>query len=404
MTEVNFLLYPRVAEDGSFPSQVNRAIRDSDEFGPEVGFFNPLKYGLKLDGITDGSGAINDALEDADAHGGGYIVLPPGPIRLSAPIGRTSSYLRHVKIIGAAPRGVRWNFGDGALDPEGKPWVAGTHLRVDGNFPVLHGLWENCTISNMALDADMRGSAAVRAHFSKTRFSDNELLGWSGFGALLNNGELTDDLGYLNHFEYNNISDTGEEVGVGLQLEYRFIDSWINNNNIEAYGPDIQINSGGPFRILDNHLNGNRSPIHNILINGGVRECLIRGNILEGSREEAIKYTAPGWLTSPEKASISVTANIVRQSAQSGNKPIFGFYGATANAGFYGQGLTLVGNVINTDYAPTHVLEVTKFQDVCAVGNSWRTGHASNKAPVRALNCTGVEVIGNHGDNTIVTV
>jgi hypothetical protein len=250
----------------------------------------------------------------------------------------------------------------------------------------------------------MRGSASVNAHFTKTIFERNELLGWSGYGMLLNNGAFTDDLGFLNHIEKNNISDTGEETGPALQLEYRFIDSWIEGNNIESYGPDIQINSGGPFRILNNHLNGNRSPLHNILINGGVRECLIAGNILEGSRQEAIKYTAPGWLSDPERASIVVSHNIVRQSNQEGgNRPVFGFYGATGNANFYALGLSVTSNTITTDYSPSYAMELTKFKDVSAVGNYWRYGHNSGLAPVRAVNCTGVEVVGNHGDNAVVT-
>ncbi|ALY08978.1 glycosidase [Arthrobacter phage Gordon] len=390
--QINFLIYPRIDDEYQFPSDVREALVKSPEFENQMvmldirkkALYNVLDFGAVPDGITDCAPAFNAAIQLANDSGGGTVLVPPGAYTVFSPIGNMNSYIRHVSLAAAVPRRLRWNFGDGALDPQGKPWIAGAHIRAGGNHPVIGGMWDNSEITGLALDADMRGSAAVKAHFSKSRFSWNEVLGWSGYGMLLNNGDLTDDLGFLNHIEYNNISDTGEEVGVALQLEYRFIDSWISRNNIESYGADIQINSGGPFRIIENHLNGNRSPLHNILINGGVRECLIQGNILEGSREEAIKYVAPGWLTSPERASISVSSNIVRQNNQAGNKPTFGFYGATGNAGFYAEGLTVTGNVITTDYQPTYVMELTKFRDVTAMGNYWRTGHQSNLAPVRA--------------------
>jgi hypothetical protein len=408
---INFLIYPEIDNEHNFPVEVREALFKSSEFSDNIvnyernhkSVYNVLDFGAIRDGSSDCAPAFNQAIQEANDAGGGTVLVPPGAYTVHSPIGNNAAYIRHVSLQGTVPRRVRWNFGDGALDPQGKPWVAGAHIRAAGNHPVLSGLWDNSEISGLAFDADMRGSAAVKAHFSKTRFAWNEVLGWSGYGMLMNNGDLTDDLGFLNYLEYNNISDTGEEVGVGLQLEYRFIDSWIARNNIEAYGPDIQINSGGPFRILENHLNGNRSPLHNILINGGVRECIIKGNILEGSRQEAIKYVAPGWLTSPERASISVIGNVVRQNNQEGNKPTFGFYGATGNAGFYAEGLTVMGNVITTDYQPTHVMELTKFRDVSAMGNYWRTGHSNTLAPVKAINCSNVEVIGNHGDNVTVT-
>lgn len=397
---------PGMDDNYNFPPAVRLALAAAPElrdiFFPK-GTYNVLHYGAKPDGVFNSGPAFNAAILAAHNAGGGDVLVPPGAYATDESIGRTTDWIKNVRLRGLVPRGVRWNFGDGALDPSGNPWVAAAHIRAKTNKPVIHGMWDSCEIEGLALDADMRGSASVKAHFSKTRFAWNELLGWSGYGMLLNNGDLTDDLGFLNHIEYNNISDTGEEVGVGLQLEYRFIDSWIENNNIEAFGPDIQINSGGPFRILGNHLNGNRSPLHNILINGGVRELIVANNILEGSREEAIKYVAPGWLTSPERASMSINTNIVRQAVQSGNKPVFGFYGATGNANFYALGLSVVGNQITTDFAPTYVMDISKFKDVSAVGNYWRYGHNAANAPVRAVNCTGVEVIGNHGDNVVVT-
>lgn len=370
------------------------------------GVYYARDYGTNPDGIGgfDNAPAINAAIWDAHMAGGGEVILDPGAYTIMSSIGFEGTYIKNVKLSCPVPRGVRWNFGDGALDPNGKPWKAGAHIRAGANVPVLTGLWDSCEIKGLAFDADMRGSAAVKAHFTKCLIHWNEMLGWSGYGVLLNNGDFTDDLGYLNHFEYNNVSDTGEETGVAVQVEYRYIDSWIENNNLEAYnGADLQINSGGPLRVFKNHFNGNRSPKHNVLINGGVRELILHGNIFEGSREEALKYLAPGWQTSPERTSLLVNTNTFRQSNQTAGKPLIGIYGNTANAGFYMLGLTIIGNSLATDYFPTHAVELVNVKDASLMGNYWRFGHDPLKEPVRAFNCTGVEVIGNHGDNAVKT-
>lgn len=390
-------------EDGA-PGAPGAAGKDGKDGRERPAEFYITDYGAVADGVSDIAPACNAALLAAHRAGGGHVIVPPGAWTAYSQIGFDDFYLENVKFGGIVPRGVRWSLGDGALDPDGKPWVAAAHIRAATNTQVIGGLWENCVIEGLALNADMRGSAAIKAHFSKTRVAWNELLGWSGYGMLLNNGDLTDDLGFLNRIEYNNVSDTGEEVGVGIQAEYRFIDSWIQFNNVEAYnGADIQINSGGPFRVIGNHLNGNRSPLHNILINGGVRECLIEGNICEGSREEAIKYTAPGWLANPERTSLTVSTNIIRQSNQAGGKPVIGIYGQTGNPGFYMEGFVMLGNQVATDYAPTHVVELTKVKDASIGLNYWRYGHNAALEPVRALNCLGVEVGLNHGDNAVKT-
>ncbi|NOU95582.1 hypothetical protein GC093_20450 [Paenibacillus sp. LMG 31456] len=358
-------------------------------------------YGAKGIGSEDDFPAFDKAIRDMDARGGGTVIVPPGSYVLSQALGDTTKYLKHVTVTGIAQRGVHYSFGDGALDPYGNPWIGAAYIRCSNNTSVLTGMWENCLFQHLCMDADMRGSSCIKAHFSKSQLRDCEFVGWSGVGIWMNDGEFTDDLGFLNRIENCNISDTGEEVGVGLQLEYRFIDSWIINNNIEAPGTDIVIKSGGPFRIIGNHLNGNRSPLHNILFDGGVRECLIANNILEGAKDEAIKYVAPGWLGNPERASILVTGNIIRQATQNGGKPIFKFDASSTHPEFFAEGLTITGNTISTDYNPTNAIEINNFKDISLVGNYWRHGHDAALAPVKTINCTGVEVLGNHGDNSI---
>lgn len=359
-------------------------------------------YGADPTGVKDAYEPIMGAILDMDAKGGGTVLVPPGTYTLSKPLGITDRYLEHVHLTSWSYRGVRYTFGDGALDPEGKPWIGGAYLRCTNNTPVITGMWENCRISNLAMDADMRGSPCIRAHFSKSTIDFCEFVGWSGIAVWFNEGEFTDDLGFLNRFMYNNISDTGEEVGHALQLEYRFIDSWVMYNNLESRGTNVVIKSGGPFRIIGNHMNGNRSPEHNIWFDGGVRECIITNNILEGPRKESILYTAPSWLTAPERASITVDGNIIRQASQDGPYPIFRFDGTSPNPGFYAEGLLINNNVISTDFEPTHVVEVNNFRDISMMGNYWRYGHNPSLDPVKLTDCVNYEVLGNHGDNNIL--
>jgi hypothetical protein len=359
--------------------------------------YNVRDYGAVGNGVNDDQPAIQAAIMTAFDAGGGTVYLPPGVYRLHGSIGKTDAYLKNVRLTGAGYRGVGYTWG---TTPD---HIGAAVLVCNGNFPAITGMWVSCEISNVGLDAEGHGGQAIKAHFSKSLLRGIEAVRWSGVGFWMNDGTFTDDLGYLNRIENCNISDTGGvENGVALQLEYRFIDSWVVNNNIESPGTDIQINSGGPFRIIGNHLNGNRSPQNNIVFNGGVRECLIANNILEGSRAEAIKYSAPGWETSPERASIVVTGNIIRQTAQSGG-PVMTFNGV-GGVGFRALGLSVVGNTISTDYSPTYVISATTFDDISATGNYWRFGHNSGSAPVHVHDCTNVEVIGNHGDNNVETV
>lgn len=383
---------------------------DTGETGPlgpqgatAPGVFNVLDYGAIPDAQTDSAPAINAAILAAHNAGGGVVIIPTGSYAVASSIGFSDRYIRNVRLTGTVPRGVRWRVGGGNYSGEDHG-TAGTHIRALGNIPVLGGMWDSCEISWLGLDGDGQGSPCVKAHFSKTIFERNEIVRWSNHGMILNDGAMTDEIGFLNRVLHNNISDSGWEWGNGLTLEYRFSDSWIEGNNIEAHGgSDIVIRSGGPHRILNNHLNGNRSPKHNILIEGGVRNCIIYGNIMEKAEEEAIKYIAPGWLTDPEMTALTISHNIFRDFAQQADKPAMGIYGTTGNANFYALGLSVVANSVVTDHTPSYVLDVNGFKDISAIGNFWRDGHAANLAPVRAINCTGVEVIGNHGDNAIVS-
>lgn len=383
------------------------ALNDAPHTIVDSSVINAKDYGAMGDAVTDDGPILQAAIQELSDAGGGTLLLPPGTYLTSIPLGNTTNWIRHVNIQGIAPRGVRWTYGDGSLDENGNPWVGAAYIKATTANPIFTGLWEDCSWRWLCVDADMRGESCFHCHLSKSVVDQVEMVGWSNAAMWLNGGDYTDDLGYLNRIMNCNIADTGEETGIGIKLEYRFIDSWVMYCNIEAPDADVEINSGGPYRLIGNHMNGNRTPVNNIRFNGGVRECLIQGNILEGAEEETIRYDAPSWLTDPERTSIVVDGNILRQFGQSQNgKPAIGIYGKTDNENFRALGLSIIGNTIATDYSDTsrNVIKCTGVQDISIVGNYWRTAHDASIPPVSATVanlCANVEVLGNHADNEL---
>lgn len=396
-------------------NDVNAAVNELSVRVDELGAAERERVGLMwggvdfplpvLDGTVDCGPYLNDAINALHERGGGTIVLPSGTYGIATPIGNAEVAREFIAIQGMGPRGVKWHFGNGALDPDGKPWLGGAYLKViDDSEPtdIITGIWHNCTFKDLAFDVNGRGGVAVRADLSWTVFDRCEFSGYTTYAMWLGQGLFQEGNGFLNKIMYCNFSDTGYEGGAAIRAEEKFIDSWIMYNNIEA-GPDhadLEIYSGGPIRVIGNHMNGSRSPKNNILIDSGVRECLISENILEGARQSAVVITGPGWKTEPERQSISINGNIIRQFAQDGEYPAILADMATTNEGFVAEGLVVSGNVISTDYTPTYVLDLKNWKDVSAVGNYWRTAHTAEDA-VRAVDCDGVEVVGNHADNDV---
>lgn len=364
-----------------------------------------------LDGTQDCSAAINAQLKELNAAGGGTIVLPNGTYGLSAPIGLTSETLERITLIGACPRGVKWHYGNGALDDSGRPWKGGAYLKIiDGSdaTDVITGTWHSCTIKDLAIDANGRGGIPVRADLSWTVIERCEIVGYTSFGMWLGEGRYNGGKnGFLNRIQYCNFSDTGYEGGAAIRVQEKFIDSWILYNNIEA-GPGyagIQTYSGGPLRIIGNHINGNRSPKYNIFIDNGIRECLIANNILEGAREHAILITAPSWKTEPERQSINIVGNIIREFSQDGVSDGTKFCAISADmtgqAGFVAGGLVISSNVISTDYPSDRAVMLKNWDGVAMVGNYWQHAVPDGSAPVWCELSMNVEAVGNAGFNVV---
>lgn len=343
---------------------------------------------------------INTALQAASDAGGGTVLLPPGTITIDAPIGNTTAALSNVRLIGAGFRGVMGTGG------------GGTVLKCSGNFPAIAGIWQNSEISNLGLNANLQGSPAILAHFSKTIIDRVEAVGWMGYGFNLNDGTYSVDTGYLNRIINSCITDSGSETGTALLVGFRFTDSWIVRNNIEAPDTDILVDSGGPLRILDNHLDGNRHPTRNIIMRGTASNILIRGNICEAYTAESIVWYADNWHTAPQYAAINITGNIIRSQYTDGTHPIIALrgdtmdWGGTPSAGYRANGFTISGNTFNAlggSTPATYAVQAAEVDHVAVTGNAWPAAYATG--PVLAsTDCVGVEAVCNGGQNTITTV
>ena len=343
--------------------------------------------------------SINEALRNASDSGGGIVLLPPGEYTINASIGDMTSRIKHTQLIGAGRRGIN---GTG---------VGGTLLVATGNFPVVTGLWESCVLANFGINAANRGGAGVDGHFFTSVLRDLEIVGWSGSGVSLNSGSLSDEMGFLNHMERCVISDTGTESGIGVHIGYRWCDSWIEGNNIESPDTDLDIETGSTFRIINNHLNGNRHPTHCIEMRGAATDVLSSHNIFEGYRKEAIVIWGDNWTTKTVYSNISITNNIFRSDVTDGSSPVIAArgdvvdWGGSVLPGFRMVGVGVTGNTMRSSNGATPaqaILDIHDVDGVSVVGNVWTDGRVHGNNPVRAKSgSSNIEVIGNGGDNTI---
>jgi len=81
-------------------------------------------------------------------------------------------------------------------------------------------------------------------------------------------------------------------------------------------------------------------------------------------------------------------------------KPLISLLG---KSNFHSIGFTLTGNSINTDTPPKYIIESTYFDDISCVGNFWKDAHTEQEV-IKCVSCNNVEIIGNHGDNKILTI
>lgn len=207
------------------------------------------------------------------------------------------------------------------------------------------------------------------------------------------------------------ISDTGTESGIGVYVGYRWCDSWIEENNIESPDTDLVIETGSTFRILNNHLNGNRHPVHCVEIKGAATDVLLAHNIFEGYRKEAVVIWGNNWTTDTVYADVSITNNMFRSDEMDGLSHIIGVrgdvvdWGGAVLTGFRMKGVGIMGNTMRSVNGATlaqAILDIRSADNVSVVGNTWVGGLVHGNAPVRRSDdSTNIEVVGNGGNNTV---
>lgn len=311
---------------------------------------NVKSYGAVGDGTTDDYAAIMSALNAAHADGGGTVYFPPGNYLVSAGIGKTTGEFANIAVV---------------CDSQ-----ASARITASGNFAPLIGAWFRCVIYRLMFDAALEGSPAMSVHMAESVISECVLDGWFGFGVRLNDGTYG-DVGLLNRFERNHIV---QHTGIGIFQTYRWVDSWIKDNNVGSTDANLSL-EGGPVRVSGNHFNG--APEVNILLRGNKR-VTITDNICEGARREAIVYEMPSWLTE-DNAQVVIYGNNI----SNGGKGAPDTYQAIRLQGVSGtsglSGFTIFGNIIACEDAGsgwTHAVGLHNTSEVSLGGNVWELGYS----------------------------
>ncbi len=325
-------------------------------------------HGATGDGITDDHAAVLSAVRQAVDGGGATVFFPAGDYALSGSIGNGADGYAHVRLLGAGERATR--------------------LRVTTNVAPISGLWRECRIENLKIDANLQGSPGLDVDLDKSYVKHCWIMGWTDYGMRINaTGE-----GLLNWIDDNFIEQSS---GYGIYTTCRFFDSWIVNNNIGSTGPNLSIEAG-PVRIIANHLNG--MPQNNIELRGN-KQVTIVGNICEGARKEAIVFAMPPWMASDDEQVAIVGNNITNGGKGAPNShPAIGIY--SVDADHRTKGFNITGNFIaNTDEGAgwNYAVDAQYVDDLAISGNQW-DNNGYRVAPVRAEG-RNVGIAGNTSGN-----
>lgn len=366
---------------GAYASLTARlAVYDTLGLDTDTTTLNALRYGLVGDGATDDLPAALAMLTEAQASGKKVqFPQPPVAYAFDGSLGNGDTGY-HGLVIEGLSRAVTFK----ALSDD----------------PLISGYWDSCNLTNLVLDKDAPGGYGISAQFNRVNLLNVDVKNWSDYAMRLNDGTYG-DLGFLNKIIGGNIEQSADG-GYGFWSSYRWVDSWLMGVNIGSTLANVRL-EGGPARVLGCHLNG--APRYNIELVGNKR-VMIEANIMEGSLEESIIYTMPSFLTSTDKARVQIIGNDISNGGKNTGivSPCIGFYGKDST--YHTQGLSVVGNTISVEDPGadwTRAIKASNADYISAVGNDWFMGHSATE-PVQALNCTHVEVVGNHSDNAVATV
>ncbi|QAY16650.1 minor tail protein [Gordonia phage FelixAlejandro] len=326
-------------------------------------------YGALNDGSGNATGAFAAALAELSQGGGGTLIVPPGVYSVDT-VGLVDP-VENVDII----------------SPYGSAFI---RSRTDA--PPLSGSWYRSSISGLIFDAYNLGGYGANVHMVESKIMDCTFMGWTGRGMSLNDGTYG-DLGLLNYILRNHIIQSS---GIGIFQTYRFVDSWIDYNNVGSTDANISL-EGGPLRVGFNHFNG--APLRNIDLRGN-RRITIVGNIGEGAREEAVRYVMPPWLTED-----SPQVQLVANSFSNGGKAAAGVHPAIRIQG-RGEGMGTRGFLISANNFGcedagsgwSNIVHATDVEDLSIVGNQWEGAYMVS--PLSGTRVTNFISSGNSSGNT----
>lgn len=233
---------------------------------------------------------------------------------------------------------------------------------------------------------------AIRGAFSESRF---EFLHIDHMGKGISLNEIHDFPGFISPGGYLNKIMNCNIVALedSLIMSYRNLDSWILTNNMGAGRYNINLN-GGPYRILNNHLNGTGSdqPIINIFSDLGINSAIIQSNICENAKYESIKILR---VSNPsiDNSNICFANNNIRYASQASS----GTYNMVTLIG-NGQtlkGITFVGNLFEQrGNAVNSVIALNNCSEITISGNDLGVEALANEV-VEIVNTDKVQIFSN---------
>ncbi|QNL30493.1 minor tail protein [Gordonia phage SpeedDemon] len=364
---------PLVADDAAPKGYVDTAAASKLDRA-SAGVFSVRDYGAVGDGAANDQPAIMAAIAAAQAAGGGEVFFPAGAYKVASTVGTGSTAITNVVLRGA---------GNSA-----------SKVVAGGNFPPISGSFYRSTIKDLTVDAAGLGGPGMNLHMVESRVSGVLIDRWTTFGMVLNDGSFG-DVGLLNVIDNCHIV---QGTGIGIFQTYRWVDSWILNNNIGSTDANLSL-EGGPIRVIGNHLDG--SPLRNIDLRGNKR-ITISDNILEGARREAIRYVMPSWLTS-DSPQIQITANNFSNGGKeaAGSFPAIAFTGVSSTARL--SGLSVTGNIFACEDAGSgwsHCVKAEYADGVAVSSNQWELGYTVS--PVSYGDGQHISLAGNTTDASVV--
>ncbi|AOE43730.1 minor tail protein [Gordonia phage Bantam] len=364
---------PLVADDAAPKGYVDTAAASKLDRA-SAGVFSVRDYGAVGDGAANDQPAIMAAIAAAQAAGGGEVFFPAGAYKVASTVGTGSTAITNVVLRGA---------GNSA-----------SKIVAGGNFPPISGSFYRSTIKDLTVDAAGLGGPGMNLHMVESRVSGVLIDRWTTYGMVLNDGSFG-DVGLLNVIDNCHIV---QGTGIGIFQTYRWVDSWILNNNIGSTDANLSL-EGGPIRVIGNHLDG--SPLRNIDLRGNKR-ITITDNILEGARREAIRYVMPSWLTS-DSPQIQITANNFSNGGKeaAGSFPAIAFTGVSSTARL--SGLSVTGNIFACEDAGSgwsHCVKAEYADGIAVSSNQWELGYTVS--PVSYGDGQHISLAGNTTDASVV--